>query len=76
MDIINVPFGYVISWSYHLTNSYVLALLFFAIVMKLVLFPLGIKQQKNMVKQASLRPKEQAIRKKYAGRCKSWMMDG
>ena len=68
MDIINVPFGYVISWSYHLTHSYVVALLFFAIIMKLVLFPLGIKQQKNMVKQASLRPKEQAIRKKYAGR--------
>ena len=28
----------------------------------------SIKQQKNMLKQAKLRPKEQAIRKRYAGR--------
>jgi membrane protein insertase, YidC/Oxa1 family, C-terminal domain len=45
-----------------------ISLILFAIFMKLVLFPLGIKQQKNSVKQASLRPKEMAIRKKYAGR--------
>ena len=36
--------------------------------MKLILFPFGIKQQKNSLKQAALRPKEMAIRKKYAGR--------
>lgn len=45
-----------------------IALALFAIVVKLLLFPLGIKQQKNSVKQAALRPKEMAIRKKYAGR--------
>ena len=30
--------------------------------------PFAIKQQKNSIKQAKLRPKEMAIRKKYAGR--------
>lgn len=67
-DLINIPFSWVIRFFYGLTDNYMVALLFFAIVVKLVLFPLGIKQQKNMVKQASLRPKEAAIRAKYAGR--------
>lgn len=67
-DLINIPFSWVIRFFYGLTNNYMVALLFFAIVVKLVLFPIGIKTQKNMVKQASLRPKEMAIRAKYAGR--------
>lgn len=66
---IAVPFAYVLEFCNKICgNNYVIALLLFAIFMKLILFPFGIKQQKNMVKQASLRPKEQAIRKKYAGR--------
>lgn len=67
-DIINVPLGFLIKIGYHLTQNYALALLFFALALQIILFPLGIKQQKNSVKQASLRPKEMAIRKKYAGR--------
>ena len=67
-DLINIPFSWVIRFFYGLTDNYMVALLFFAIVVKLVLFPIGIKTQKNMVKQASLRPKEMAIRAKYAGR--------
>lgn len=67
-DILLVPMGYIIQVCYAITHNYALALLLFAIVMQLVLFPIGIKQQKNMIKQASLRPKENAIRKKYAGR--------
>ena len=47
---------------------YVLALFFFALVVELAMLYFGIKQQKNSVKQARLRPKEMAIRKKYAGR--------
>ncbi len=49
-------------------QSYVLALLVFAIIVELAMIPLSIKQQKTSIKQARLRPKEMAIRKKYAGR--------
>ncbi len=65
---IAIPFGWIIRVCYNLIPNYAVALLIFAIVMKIVLFPFSIKQQKNSVKQASLRPKEAAIRKKYAGR--------
>ena len=69
MDIINVPFGYVIRFCNMLVNNnYLFALLLFAIIIEVVLLPFSIKQQKNSIKQASLRPKEMAIRKKYAGR--------
>jgi len=63
-----LPFGYLIKFCYDLTGSYAIALFFFALVVKIILFPFGIKQQKNSIKQAKMRPKEQAIRNKYAGR--------
>ncbi len=49
-------------------SNYALALLLFAVIVKVLMLPLGIKQHNNSLKQASLRPKEAAIVKKYAGR--------
>jgi YidC/Oxa1 family membrane protein insertase len=68
MGFLNKPIGWILNLCYKVVPNYAVALLIFAFVMKLVLFPLGIKQQKNTVKQASLRPKEMAIRNHYAGR--------
>lgn len=67
-DIINIPFAYIMRWFDNFTGSYALTLLLFTLVIKLVFLPLGIKQQKNQIKMASLRPKEAVIRNKYAGR--------
>ena len=49
-------------------NQYIVSLLIFAIIIEILMLPFAIKQQKNSIKQAKLRPKEMAIRKKYAGR--------
>lgn len=49
-------------------SNYALALLLFALIVKVLMLPLGIKQHSNSLKQASLRPKEAAIVKKYKGR--------
>ena len=49
-------------------GGYIIAILIFALAIKLILFPLSIKQQKNSQKMARLAPKQEAIRKKYAGR--------
>ena len=67
-DIINIPMGYVLKFCDMIGGNYLIALLFFSIVVELLLLPFSIKQQKNSIKQAKLRPKEMAIRKKYAGR--------
>lgn len=49
-------------------NNYILTLFIFALVMQIILFPFGIKQQKSTVKRASLRPKEEEIMRRYRGR--------
>ncbi|MCL1793876.1 MAG: YidC/Oxa1 family membrane protein insertase [Oscillospiraceae bacterium] len=67
-DLINVPLGLLMKFFYGIFNSYALAILFFAVVVKIVLLPLGIQQQKSQIKMAKIKPKEQAIRGKYAGR--------
>ncbi len=67
-DWFNSLLGTVISFFNSITGNYLLAVILFAILFKIILFPFSIKQQKNSVKQASLRPKEMAIKKKYKGR--------
>ena len=61
-------FGKILSFFDSFTGSYLLALFIFALLVKLILLPFGIKQQKNSIKQAMVRPKEMAIRNKYKGR--------
>lgn len=70
MDFITIPIGYILKFFSNICgNSYILAILLFAILTELLMALIfGIKQQKNSIKQARLRPKEAAIRKKYAGR--------
>ncbi|MBR2461454.1 MAG: YidC/Oxa1 family membrane protein insertase [Clostridia bacterium] len=68
LDIISTPFGYLMRFLYQLTSNYALSLLIFAVIVKLVLLPLTIHQRSSSVKQAKLRPKERAIRKRYQGR--------
>ncbi len=68
MNIIYAPFAFLMRLFDSFTGSYALTLLLFTLLFKLVLLPLGIKQQKNQIRMAALRPKEAVIRKKYAGR--------
>ena len=68
LDFLGSIIAYPFRWIDSISPNYVVTLILFAILMKLVLFPFGIKQQKNSVKQEKLRPYETIIRKKYAGR--------
>jgi len=67
-DILYYPLGFLVRLCNAIVPNYAIALLLFAVFIKLILLPFGVKQQKNSIKQASLRPREMAIRKKYAGR--------
>ncbi len=60
--------GMLLSFFNSITGSYALALLFYALVFKVVLLPFNIKQQKNQVKMAKLTPKIELIKAKYKGR--------
>lgn len=49
-------------------GNYLVGICIFAIIVELAMIPFAIKQQKNSIKQANLRPKEMAIRNRYKGR--------
>lgn len=58
-------FGYLLSFLYHLINNYGLAIILFTIIIKLLLLPLSIKQQRTMKKSAKLQEKMKVIQFKY-----------
>ena len=60
--------GSMMSFFSDVTGSYILALLIYALIFKIVFLPFTIKQQKNQIKMAGLAPKIQLIKAKYKGR--------
>ena len=60
--------GAMMSFFSDITGSYILALLFYALIFKIVFIPFAVKQQKNSIKMAALQPKIQLIKAKYKGR--------
>ena len=65
-DIIQVPFGYLMSFLYDFTNSYGLALILFALVVKLILLPATAKGKKSSMKMSRLSPRLKELQDKYA----------
>lgn len=65
-DIIRVPFGYLMDWLYLLTNSYGLALILFAILVKVLLTPVQAKAKKSSMKMSRMQPMIQKIQARYA----------
>ena len=66
-DIIRVPFGWLMDILYRFTTNYGLALIIFAILVKLILLYPTAKGKKSSMKMSRLQPKVQAIQKKYEG---------
>ena len=64
--IITVPFGYLLDFLYRLTSNYGVALIIFAITVRLVLLPINAKSRKSMMKMSRLQPRIQEINEKYA----------
>ncbi len=58
-------FGYLLNFLYNLIGNYGVAIIIFSIVIKLVMLPLSIKQQKTMKKSAKLQSKMKEIQFKY-----------
>ena len=58
-------FGYVLAFLYNLVNNYGFAIILFTVIIKLLLLPLSIKQQKTMKKSAKMQEKMKVIQFKY-----------
>ncbi len=66
MEIITVPFGWLLNFLYQLTDSYGLSLILFAILVQAVMLPITAKSKKSMMKMTRLQPRLNAIKEKYA----------
>ena len=58
-------FGYLLNFLYNLLNNYGLAIIIFSILIKLLLLPLTIKQQKTMEKTTKMQDEMKSIQFKY-----------
>jgi YidC/Oxa1 family membrane protein insertase len=58
-------FGYLLQILYTIVNNYGLAIILFTVIIKLLLLPLSIKQQRTMKKSAELQEKVKVIQFKY-----------
>lgn len=58
-------FGYLLSFLYNIINNYGIAIILFTIIIKIILLPLSIKQQKTMKKSTKIQEKMKAIQFKY-----------
>ena len=60
-----MPFSWLLQFFYDLTGGYGFALLLFAVVVKLILFPFSLKGKKSMIQMNMLQGKMQQIQRKY-----------
>lgn len=58
-------FGYLLQFLYQLINNYGVAIILFTVIIKLLLLPLSIKQQRTLKKSTELQEKMKVIQFKY-----------
>ena len=64
--LISTPFGYVMRFIYEFVGNYALSLFLFALLVKVLMIPMTIKQKKSMLEQQRIQPMIQKIQKTYA----------
>ena len=65
MSSISNFLGYLLNFIYNIVNNYGLAIILFSILIKIVLLPLSIKQQKAMKKNAKMQVEIKEMQDKY-----------
>lgn len=66
MSLILKPFALLLVFFYNLFSNYGLALILFALVVKVILFPFSLKGKRSMVKVSAVQGKAQRIQRQYA----------
>ena len=64
MGFIAELFGYLLNVLYTAFNNYGIAIIVFSVILRLILIPITIKQQKSMKKSAELQEEMREISKK------------
>ena len=64
--IITVPFGWLLSVLYDFTTNYGVAMIIFAVMVKLIMAPITAKSKKSSMKMSRLTPRVKDIQERYA----------
>ena len=56
---------YLLNWLYNIFNNYGVAIIVFSVILRIILIPITIKQQKGMRKSAELQEEMKEIQRKY-----------
>ena len=64
-SLISNIFGYVLKFCLDICGNYGLAVILFSVIIKAIIFPLTLKQQKSLKKNQELQPKIQELQNKY-----------
>ena len=65
-EFVASAFGYILNFIYNLVNNYGYAIIIFTLILKIVMLPLSIKQQKTMKKTTKMQAKVKEIQEKYS----------
>ena len=65
MSFLASIFGTILNFIYNIVNNYGFAIILFSILLKIVLLPLSIKQQKTMIKTTKIQEQMKALQFKY-----------
>lgn len=65
-DFIAYPIGYLLSLIYNVFNNYGVSIILLTLLIKVLTYPLAIKQQKSQIKSSLFQPKIQELQKKHA----------
>lgn len=66
MYILGVPLGWIMKFIYGFIQNYGLSIVVFTVLVKLILLPFAVKQQKSSAKMAVVQPQMLELQKKYA----------
>jgi YidC/Oxa1 family membrane protein insertase len=64
--VLGIPLGYIIFYAYRLTDSYGLAVLIFAVVVRVFLFPVNVLTHRNSIRLLQLQPYLIRLKQRYA----------
>ncbi len=65
MASISSLFGYILNFIYNIVNNFGVSIIIFSVLLKIVLLPISIKQQKTMKKTAKVQEKVKELQEKY-----------
>ena len=66
MSALMTALGWILTFLYSIVNNYGVAIILFTILIKLILFPIDIKQKRSMAKTQKIQPLLMEVQKKYA----------